>query len=188
MKTKGIVNIAISRDGYIAREDGDIDWLDKANSAVPVGEDCGFAKFMRSIGALVMGRKSYEKVLSFGVWPYGDTPVIVQSRKPIEFPPDAPSSVSHSSESPSDLFERLNREGIERVYIDGGTTIQRFLQAEIIDEITLTVIPVLIGSGIPLFGSLREDITLSHKKTITYDFGFVQSTYLVTKKMQNKSQ
>ena len=182
MKTRGVVNIAISRDGYIAREDGGTDWLDRANSTVPEGEDCGFGNFMNSVGALVMGRKTYEKVLSFGVWPYGDTPVIVQSRNHIEFPPDTPSSVSHSSESPSDLIERLDQENIERIYVDGGITIQRFLRAGMIDEITVTVIPVLIGGGIPLFGSLEEDATLSHKNTIAYDFGFVQSTYLVTKR------
>ena len=180
MKTKGIVYIAISLDGYIARKDGSLDWLDEASAMVPQDEDCGFKDVMESVGALVMGRKTYEKVASFGAWAYGDTPVIVQSRESFVFPDDAPSTLSHSSESPCDLFSRLAQEGVDRVYVDGGITIQRFMRAGVIDEITITVIPVLLGDGIPLFGPLEEDVTLSHKKTIAYDFGFVQSTYLVT--------
>ena len=81
MSLKGSVFIATSLDGYIARENGEIDWLDRANALVPAGEDCGFSRFMETIDTLVMGRKTYEQVFSFGVWPYGSTPVIVLSRK-----------------------------------------------------------------------------------------------------------
>jgi len=181
MIAQGTVNIATSLDGYIARADGSIDWLNEANSVVPDGEDCGFGSFMASVDALVMGRNTYEKVLSFGVWPYGETPVIVQSRNKIEFPSDSPTTVSDSSESPRELMGRLSQEGVKRVYIDGGVTIQRFLNAGVIDEITITVIPVLIGSGLSLFGTLDEDVKLSHTKTVAFDFGFVQSTYAITK-------
>lgn len=179
MKIKGVVNIATSLDGFIAREDGSTDWLDTANAMVPKGEDCGFGDFMHSIGALVMGRKTYEKVLSFGIWPYGDTPVIVQSRTSINFGDNTPATVSHSSETPLDLFKRLAAEGVDKVYVDGGITIQRFLNENLIDELTVTVIPVLLGTGIPLFGKLSGDVRLRHLKTKAYEFGFVQSSYEV---------
>lgn len=179
MKTKASVYIATSLDGFIARKDGALDWLDEANSTVPEGEDCGFQAFMDSIGTLIMGRKTYEMVLSFGQWPYDETPVIVLSRHPISFPDSLPDTVTHSSESPRDLLDRLSQEGVGHVYVDGGTTIQGFLSAGLIDEITLTVIPVILGGGIPLFGSLDQDIRLTHVHTTAYDFGFVQTTYSV---------
>jgi dihydrofolate reductase len=181
MSTKVSVYTAISVDGFIARNDGGIDWLNEANATVPEGEDCGFGAFMASVDALIMGRKTYEQVLSFGVWPYGRTPVIVLSRNPISFSSSIPDTVAHSSEPPSDLLKRLSDEGTEHVYVDGGTTIQRFLVEGLVDEITVTVIPVIIGGGIPLFGPLENDIRLNRVRTTAYDFGFVQTTYSVKK-------
>jgi len=84
------VYIATSLDGFIAREDGDIDWLNAANEIVPEGEDCGFFAFMDSVDGLVMGRHTYEKVLSFGQWPYGEKPVIVLSRNEVKMPDSLP--------------------------------------------------------------------------------------------------
>ena len=176
---KASVYIATSLDGYIARENGELDWLDTANATVPEGEDCGFLQFMEPIDVLVMGRKTYEKVLSFGMWPYGNTPVIVLSRNKIEFPSDLSQNVSCSSESPKEICERLANESAKRLYIDGGMTIQRFLADGLITDITITVIPVILGSGIPLFRSLEKDISLEHVATKIFDFGFVQSTYKV---------
>ena len=173
------VFIATSLDGFIARENGELDWLDAANATVPEGEDCGYVDFMDTIDVLVMGRKTYEKVLSFGMWPYEDTPVIVLSSNKIEIPNDLVQSVSCSSESPKDLCERLSNEEAKRIYVDGGATIQRFLAEGLINNITITVIPVILGSGIPLFANARKDIALKHVTTKTYDFGFVQLTYEV---------
>nr|WP_205749230.1 dihydrofolate reductase family protein [Desulfopila sp. IMCC35008] len=93
MSIKVSVYIATSLDGFIARSNGDLDWLDEANAMVPEGEDCGFDKFMSSVDTLLMGRKTYEKVLSFGVWPYGDTPVVVLSRNQISFPDHLPATL-----------------------------------------------------------------------------------------------
>ena len=179
MRTKVSVYIATSLDGFIAREDGALDWLDEANVAVPEGEDLGFRAFLESVDTLIMGRKTYEQVMSFGRWPYGQIPVVVLSRNSISFPPSLPDSVTHSSESPRDLYERLSGEGVEHIYVDGGITIQGFLSEGLVDEITVTVIPVILGGGIPLFGSIENDIRLTHVHTIAFDFGFVQTTYSV---------
>ncbi|MBB3206726.1 dihydrofolate reductase [Rhodopirellula rubra] len=173
------VFIATSFDGYIARKDGSLDWLDEANATVPAGEDCGYDAFMASVDVLVMGRNTYEKVLSFGAWPYGEHRVIVLSRDEIVFPAEIPQCVTHSSESPEKLHRRLSEEGAKRIYVDGGETITRFLQAGLIDELIVTVIPVLIGSGIPLFGNFTEDRRLVHRSTKVFEFGFVQSRYEV---------
>ena len=182
MSSKVSVYIATSLDGFIARTDGALDWLDEANAVVPDGEDCGFGAFMGSIDALVMGRKTYEKVLSFGEWPYGEKPVVVLSRSSISFPPSVPDTVTHSSQSPRDLLERLSDEGVGRVYVDGGITIRGFLSEGLVDEITVTVIPIVLGDGIPLFGSTEKDIRLTHIRTTAFDFGFVQTTYSVQKR------
>ena len=179
MNIKASVFIATSLDGFIAREDGNIDWLNEASAGLPKGEDCGFQAFMDSVDALIMGRKTFEQVLSFGQWPYGRTPVVVLSRNAISLPSSLPDTVSHSSESPRDLLERLAKEGVQHVYVDGGNIIQGFLAAGLVDEITVTVVPVILGGGIPLFGPLDHDVELTHVRTIAYDFGFVQTTYSV---------
>ena len=179
MNIKVSVYIATSLDGFIARSNGGLDWLDEANAMVSEGEDCGFAAFMNSVDTLLMGRKTFEKVLSFGECPYGDTPVIVLSRNQISFPDHLPSIVSHSSERPADLLNRLAGKGVQHVYVDGGLTIQGFLSEGLVDEITVTAIPALLGDGIPLFGAVESDIHLTHVRTTAFDFGFVQTTYSV---------
>ena len=177
MKTS--VYIATSLDGFIARIDGRLDWLDEANATVTQGEDCGYKSFIESVDFLIMGRKTYEKVLSFGNWPYGTTPVIVLSKNPITFPEGISNTVTHSSETPHALYERLLKEGASHLYIDGGVTIQRFLRAGLISELTITVIPILIGEGTPLFGHLESDLNLNLIETNSYDFGFVQMKYSI---------
>lgn len=181
MNPKVSVFIATSVDGFIARKDGDIEWLNKANASVPRGEDCGYNALMGTVDVLVMGRNSYEKVCSFGTWPYADTPVIVLSSNPIEFSSDSPSTIQHSSEQPRQLCERLSRDGVRHIYIDGGITIQRFLSAGLIDEMTITVIPIILGDGIPLFGPTKSDVALTCTEAKAFDFGFVQLKYAVTK-------
>ena len=182
MSLKASVFIAASLDGFIARKNGDLDWLDTANATVPEGEDCGFQAFFNSVDVLVMGRKTFEKVLQFDAWGYGNTRVIVLSRNSIKIPKELAQTVSHSSENPNELWKRLSEEGAERLYVDGGITIQRFLAEGLIDDITITLIPVLLGSGIPLFGDIVHNIHLTHTETKTYEFGFVQLTYKVDKK------
>lgn len=181
MNIRASVYIATSLDSFIARRDGSIDWLNEAHALVPEGEDCGFQTFMDSVDALIMGRKTYEQVLSFGAWPYGHTAVVVLSHNSISIPSHLPDTVTHSSESPHVLLKRLAAEGVQHVYVDGGSTIQGFLAESLIDEVTITRIPVVLGDGIPLFAPTGKDIQLTHVKTTAYDFGFVQTTYLIEK-------
>ena len=184
MGTRVSVYIATSLDGFIARSDGGLDWLDEANGTIPDGEDLGFREFMDSVDALIMGRRTYDQVLSFAEWPYGRTPVVVLSHSPISVPPSVPDTVSHSSEPLRDLLKRLSDGGAEHVYVDGGTTIRGFLAQGLVDEITITVIPVILGSGIPLFGPVARDIHLTHLRTTAFDNGFVQTTYAVRRDAQ----
>jgi dihydrofolate reductase len=173
------VFIATSLDGYIARKDGRIDWLEKANATLPTGEDCGYQSFFDSVDTLVMGRKTFETVLAFEAWPYGDKRVVVLSTQLKQVPPHLAKTVSVLSFSPKKILETLSAEGSRHIYLDGGRTIQSFLMDNLVDEITVTSIPVLLGDGISLFGNVRESLPLTHLKTDTYSNGFVQSKYRV---------
>jgi len=173
------VYIATSLDGFIARSDGNIDWLNEANKSVTPGEDCGYSKFMADVDVIVMGRNTFEQVLTFGSWPYGSTQVVVLSQRGISLPSGLPPSVSVSSESPIALAARLAEHGTKKIYVDGGLTIQSFLAAGLVGDITITTIPVLLGSGKPLFGPLPSDVHLAHESTTAFEFGFVQNRYRV---------
>ncbi len=173
------VFIATSLDGCIARHDGAIDWLEAANAAVPAGEDCGYADFMTSVDAIVMGRGTFEKVLSFPEWPYGSTPVYVLSTSITTLPAGVPNSVHLLNAAPMDVLRRAAEAGHHHLYIDGGRTIQAFLSAGLITDLVITVVPVLLGSGIRLFGDLPADIDLRLLSSKPYPFGFVQSHYAV---------
>ena len=184
---KASVYIATSLDGFIAREDGDLDWLEGSGEEVAKevsedesqGEDYGYRAFMDSVDALVMGRNTFEKVLSLGPWGYGDKPVFVLSSRPLEIPDHLSQTVEAMSGSPEEVVARLSERGMTHLYIDGGVTVQRFLRARLIQRLVITRMPVLIGTGIPLFGPLGEDIKLRHVRTQSYPSGFVQSEYEV---------
>ncbi len=179
MLAKCSVFIATSLDGFISRNDGSIDWLMKANTLAPAGEDGGYKSFMSTVDGLVMGRHSFEKVLSFDSWPYGDLPVVVMSSHPIKIPEHLKTYVSTSVETPVELVRRLTKQGFKHLYIDGGITIQKFLAADLINELTLTLIPVLLGSGRPLFGSLVHDIELDLLEAKCLGGGFAQLKYRI---------
>ncbi len=177
MNCKSSVFIAASLDGFIARPDGDIDWLHRPEYAMPDGDDFGYKRFIASVDALVMGRNSFEKVLSFPSWPYDGTPVVVLSSRPRAIPTHLQNKVEVVNSSPADLVKALAAQGKKHLYIDGGITIQHFLQAGLIDEITLTQIPVLLGAGLPLFASIGREIALELVESRSADNGFVQSRY-----------
>jgi dihydrofolate reductase len=175
--TTGHVFIATSLDGYIARPDGGIDWLPQADP----DETYGYDDFAASIDGLVIGRGSFEKVLTFDEWPY-TKPVIVMSRSldPASLRHDLRDKVEVSRHQPRELMDTLSRRGWARAYIDGGRLIQSFLQEGLIADIVITRVPVLLGQGLPLFGALDRDITLEHVQTRSYPSGFVQSRYTIT--------
>ena len=175
------VFVAISLDGFIARSDGSIDWLQALNKSVPADEDCGYAAFMSDVDVLVMGRRTFEQVLGFDDWPYGATPVVVMSSGGVSIPAGIADRVSATRESPRALAERLGAGRAKHLYIDGGLTVQSFLAEGLIDDFTITVVPILLGEGKPLFGKLPGDVRLEHVKTHAYAFGYVQHVYRVTR-------
>ena len=175
MPASGFVFIAASLDGFIARADGDIGWLTEHDQ--PGVEDYGFQAFMESVDALVMGRATFDKVRSMGGdWSYGAKRVIVLSSRPLG---DAPSTVERMQGAPRTIAEQLADRGAKRLYVDGGKTIQAFLREGLIERLTVTRIPILLGSGIPLFGALPHDVRLRHEATRAFRNGLVQSTYAV---------
>ena len=170
---KASVFIGTSLDGFIARTNGDLDFLPPGG-----GEPHGYDEFMATVDALVVGRKTFEKVLTFDTWPYGEKPVFVLSAHPLA-PTPLGAVVERMSGAPADILSQLAARGIRHVYVDGGITIQRFLQAGLIQRLIITRVPVLIGDGIPLFGSLQRDVPLEHVATRQYASGLVQSEYVV---------
>ena len=170
---KASVFVGTSVDGFIARIDGALDFLPPGG-----GEPHGYDEFMASVDAMVIGRKTYETVLNFDRWPYGEKPVVVLSSHPLApAPPQA--VVEHMSGPPAEIVSRLASRGIGHIYVDGGNTIQRFLRAGLIDRLIVTRVPVLIGAGVPLFGELPSDIALKHVATRQYVSGLVQSEYVI---------
>lgn len=174
---KATVYIATSLDGFIARENGAIDWLPDFDPND--GDDYGYRAFFESVDAVVMGRNTYELVQTFGRWPYGKMRVVVLTSRPLEIPDSIAATVESMSGTPGEIVRRMEERGANHLYIDGGNTIQRFLAEGLIQRLIITRVPVLIGRGIPLFGALRGDVRLRHVETRSYASGLVQSEYEV---------
>lgn len=177
--TTAHVFIATSLDGYIARPDGDIDWLLQRDDP---NEDHGYSDFIADKDMIVMGRGSYEKVLTFDTWPY-DRPVLVLSSQLANAPvPDAlKGKVRFSGWTPAQAMDALASENVRRVYVDGGRLVQSFLRDGLIDDMVITAVPVLIGTGRPLFGALSRDVDLKLVSSRSFPSGLVQSTYRVVR-------
>lgn len=173
------VFVATSIDGFVARSDGGLDWLAQVQAAAPAGEDFGYAAFMARIDALVMGRKTFETVREFDPWPYGSTPVHVMTRRGL--PASAlplPAGVQVHGGPPVALLAALAAGGARRVYVDGGELIQAFLHEDLVDRVTLTTVPVLLGAGRRLFGALPCDRRWVLETARHWDAcGFVQVTW-----------
>lgn len=172
---KCTVYIATSLDGYIARTDGGIDWLPMPK---PGEDDYGYGEFMKTVDAIVMGRNTFELVLTLGEWQY-NKPVVVLTSRPGVLPHPLPPGVRVLAGTPEDIIADLERTGANHLYVDGGVTIQRFLSAGRINRMIITKITLLLGSGLPLFGALTHDINLRHVQTRSFSNGLVQSEYLV---------
>jgi dihydrofolate reductase len=172
------VFIAASMDGFIARPDGGLDWLPGSDGEEV--EEHGYQAFIASVDVVIMGRGTYDLVMTFGGWPFSPKlPVRVLTTRPITLPPYAPPTAKVMSGEPAEILAALDKEGFQHAYIDGGKTIQGFLSAGLIQRMIVTRIPVLIGEGIPLFGSVPGDIRLKHVRTSTFAGGLVQSEYEV---------
>jgi dihydrofolate reductase len=166
------VFIGTSVDGFIARRNGAFDFLPEGG-----GEPHGYDEFIASVDALVIGRKTFETVLAFEEWPYGKKRVVVLSRGKLDFSNVRGGVVEHMSGEPTDIVAKLEASGAQHVYLDGGVTIQRFLRAGLVDRMTITRVPVLIGDGIPLFAELGRDVKLRHVATQAYGSGLVKTEY-----------
>jgi len=171
----GHVFIAVSLDGYIARPDGGIDWLLSRDDPA---EDHGYDAFIADKDMIVMGRGSYEQVAGFAAWPY-DRPVLVLSARLAGTPVPArlQGKVRFADLTPAGAMQAMEREGVRRVYVDGGRLVQSFLRANLIADMVITTAPVLIGAGRPLFGELPGDKSLSLVSSRSFPSGLVQSTY-----------
>jgi dihydrofolate reductase len=167
------VFIGTSVDGFIARPDGALDFLP---------EDCephGYDEFIASVDTLVIGRKTFETVLAFATWPYGNKRVVVLSGKPVDFSAVRGGVVEQMGGPPTEIVAKLAASGAQHLYVDGGITIQRFLRAGLIQRLIITRVPVLIGEGIPLFGTLPRDVQLQHVATQQYPSGLVKTEYRI---------
>ncbi|TGM45263.1 dihydrofolate reductase family protein [Leptospira vanthielii] len=167
--------IASSLDGFIARSDGSLDWL-TSNEYTLENNDLGYSSFMQGIDCIVMGRVTFETVLHFEPYPFATVPVYVLTRNP-DYKFESHHPVSIFNGKLGDLTSILENKQIKAAYVDGGQLIQSFIAEEMLDEITITRIPVLLGSGLPLFGHLDQEQKLKHFQTLIYPNGFVQSKY-----------
>lgn len=168
------VFVGVSVDGFLARPNHDLDWLPEGG-----GEDHGFQAFLAGVDAVVLGRRTFGKVLTLDPWPYGAKRVVVLSGQPLKLPSAIGRVVEQMAGSPAEIVARLAASGAANLYVDGGITIQRFLRAGLVDRLILTRVPVLIGEGIPLFGTLPHDVRLGHVATRSFPSGLVQNEYQV---------
>jgi dihydrofolate reductase len=168
------VFIGTSVDGFIARPNGDLDFLPPGG-----GEPHGYDEFMASVDALVIGRNTFETVLAFPTWPYGDKRVVILSSRSLDLSAVRGGVVEQMAGPPALIISKLAARGIHHLYVDGGITIQRFLREGLVQRLVITRVPVLIGDGIPLFGALPRDVRLRHVATQHFPSGLVKSEYHV---------
>jgi dihydrofolate reductase len=173
------VYIATSVDGFIATLEGGLEWLERPEySAVPI-KGLSYQEFIEGIDGIVMGRKTFEKVLSFEEWPYQGISVFVLSASRTVVPAHLQGKAEFIHGTPEQVVQALRARGMRHLYIDGGLTVQGFLKANLVHEMTITRIPVLLGEGIPLFGKLDSPIILTLVEVSVSDSGIVQERYKV---------
>lgn len=170
---KTIVYIGTSLDGFIARTNGDIDWLTRFANEEAIN---AYKELISRIDAIVIGRGTFEKVLTFPSWPY-EKKVYVLSSSIKQVPEKVIDKVTILSMKPTELLSYLSEKGFLSIYVDGGKVIQDFLKKNLIDELIISKVPVLIGTGIPLFGHLDTEIQFNHIKTAVASNGLVRSYY-----------
>lgn len=177
MVTTGHMFMAMSLDGFVAREDFGLDWLLKQKTD---GEDHGYAAFMESIDGLVMGSGSYRTALTFDSWIYDKHVVVLSKSLTAEDIPEAlTGKVSISRLEPRPIMAALSDKGWKRAYVDGGKIIQSFMREGLIADMTVTIVPILIGEGKRMFGQLDADIDLRLLESKSFPSGLVTSRYEV---------
>lgn len=173
--------MATSLDGFIADKNGGVDWLNALSEQTDSDEDYGYAKFISEVDVLVMGRNTYDQVLSFGMWPYGELPVTVITHRDLPTPLPDEAMVSTQAGTPAEILAQLAADGLNHVYLDGGELIRQFLSADLVDEIIITKVPALLGDGLPPFTQpLPLDRWETHRVQ-GYPNGFVQTHLLKIK-------
>lgn len=166
------VFLATSLDGCIARPDGSIDWLLPMQTGK---DDYGFAAFYAAVDTIVLGRRTYDTLLGFGGWPHAGKRCIVLTHRP----PAPCADEQFFAGTPRQLVDKLGSEGARRLYVDGGAVIQQFLAARLVDEITISVVPVLLGAGIRLFAGDGLEHGLQLQASRSWPNGLVQLHYRV---------
>ena len=170
--TEVVYYVAASLDGYIAGADGGVDWLSAVERP---GEDYGYATFFAAVDALIMGSATYEQVLGFGAWPYGDKPCWVLTQRPLEA---ASPGVIITPQSPAEIVAEMEERQVKRAWLVGGSAVAASFRAQgLVSEYVVSVIPTILGEGIPLFaiGGPQEALTLIECRS--FESGLVQLTY-----------
>jgi dihydrofolate reductase len=170
VRTRCSVFIATSLDGFIARLDGGIDWLSIVERP---GEDYGYRAFFDTIDAVVVGRSTWEVARGFSPWPYEGKRVVVFTRRAL----DAAHGEEAHAGTPDELVDRLSREGLQRAYVDGGAVIRQFLAAGLVDDLTISVVPIVLGGGLPLFDAIGRELRLDLVQSRAFESGLVRSEY-----------
>jgi dihydrofolate reductase len=170
------VFVGTSLDGFIARRNGEFDFLPPGG-----GEPHGYDEFIATVDVIVMGRGTFETVLKMSPWPYGQKRVVVLSSRRLDLTVVRGGVVEQMAGEPAEIVAKLAAQGSKHLYVDGGITVQGFLRAGLVQRLTITRVPVLIGDGIPLFGSLAQDVPLRHLGTRQYASGLVTSEYEVVR-------
>ncbi|WP_152447688.1 dihydrofolate reductase family protein [Vibrio owensii] len=173
---KVVAYMAQSLDGYIAGVNGELDWLDEIEN--PDKNDFGFADFMLSIDALLMGKNTYQKVASFGFWPYEKT-VYIASNSLLHIDSELADKAQLLTGDLPEMLLKLKSEGIKKVYIDGGMLIQNAIDLSVLNEITVTTIPVILGNGISLFGTSNKKTKLKFESSEVLLNQLVKTKYSV---------
>lgn len=163
--------LGMSLDGFIAGPNHELDWLERGGGPP---EDHGFAAFFASVDALLLGRRTWEVVRAFPEWPYGEKPVHVLSHRPGE----ARHRERFLGGAPAEVLDRLGAKGVRRLYVDGGAVVSQVLAAGLLDELTVSILPVVLGAGIRLFQETGPERWLTLESSRPFAGGMVQLRYL----------
>lgn len=162
------VFVGVSLDGFLARRNDGLDWLKPFEA-----EEHGYAQFFASVDALVIGRRTYDVVRGFDEWPYAGKRCLVLTHRPLES--------AHGEEPctlpPADVVAHLDNGGAKRIYVDGGAVIRQFLDADLVDDLTISIVPVVLGDGLPLFAPGGRERALSLVESREYPSGLVRLRY-----------